>query len=163
MQDSRNNIMFRKNRAYNGRNETTADAEYEAEQARIEALRNRREQISEHRRVALHGSTEEKAGLKSKINQDAQLQLYIREQKIQEEREKNQRESQAMEEHRRMVVEMERQREMEKRERLRQAQEANRIAAISKRSQGLETKVNQDLHDRDAIVGNIHRYQPNVF
>ena len=163
MQESRNNIMFRKTKTYTGRNDTSMDSEFAAEQARIEAIRNRREQISEHRRVALHGSSEEKATLKSKIGQDAQLQLYIKEQKIQEEREKALRESQAMEEHRRMVVEMERQREAEKRERLRQAQEANRIAAMAKRSQNLETKVIEDLKDKDAIKDNIHRYQPNVF
>ena len=163
MQDSRNNIMFRKTKTYTGRNNTSIDSEYAQEQARIETIKNRRDQIAEHRRVALHGSSEEKANLKSKIDQDAQLQLYIKEQKMQEERERINRENQAMENHRLQVLEMERQKEAEKRERLRQAQESNRLSAIAKRSQLLENKVNQDLRDRDAIQESIYKYQPNVF
>jgi hypothetical protein len=162
MQDSRNNIMFRKQRAYNGRNNTSAESEYDQEQARINGLRQKREQIEEHRRVVLHGSTEERSQLKSRVGQDAQLQLYIKEQKVQEEREKHQRECEAMENHRRALVEMERQREMEKREKLRQAQESNRISAISKRSQHLENKVYEDSRDKDVIRENIYKYQPNV-
>lgn len=155
--------MFRKTKTYAGRNNTSIDSEYAQEQARIETIRNRRDQISEHRRVALHGSTEEKANLKSKVGQDAQLQLYIREQKIQEERERSRRENQAMEEHRRQLLEMERQRENEKREKLRQTQESNRIAAMAKKSENLERKVNQDVRDREAVHDLIHKYQPNVF
>lgn len=162
MQDSRNNIMFRKQKNYSGRNDTSSESEYLQEQARVEALRKKREQIEEHRRVVLHGSTEEKASLKSRVGQDAQLQLYIRDQKVQEERERHQRECDAMESHRRALVDMERQREQEKREKLRQAQEANRIAAISKRSQHLESKVYEDSRDKDAIRDSIYRYQPNV-
>lgn len=149
MQDSRNNIMFRKQKAYSGRNDTSAESEYAQEQARIEALKQKREQISEHRRVALVGSTSEKAELKARVGQDAQLQLYIKDQKMQEERERNRRENEAMENHRRAVLEMERQRELEKKERLRQAQESNRIAAMAKKSQGMERKVNQDSRDRN--------------
>ena len=163
MQDSRNNIMFRKTKTYGGRNNTSVESEYEQEQARIESIRNRREQISEHRRVALHGSSEEKLNLKSKIGQDAQLQLYIREQKVQQEREKALKESQAMENHRQMLLDMERQREAEKKERLRQAQEANRLAAIAKKSQTLERKVAEDVRDREATHESIYKYQPNVF
>lgn len=149
MQDSRNNIMFRKTKAYSGRNNTSADSEYAQEQARIDALRQKREQISEHRRVALVGSTEEKAELKARVGQDAQLQLYIKDQKVQEERERSRRENEAMENHRRAVLEMERQRELEKKERLRQAQESNRIAAMAKKSQGMERKVYEDSRDRN--------------
>lgn len=163
MQDSRNNIMFRKTKNYTGRNNTSTESEYSQEQARIETIRNKREQIAEHRRVVLHGSTEEKVGLQSRIGQDAQLQLYIKEQKVQEEREKGARENQAMENHRRMLLEMEQQREVEKRERLRQAQESNRLAAMSKRSQNLESKVGQDIRDREEIQENIYKYQPNIF
>ena len=163
MQDSRNNIMFRKTKPYAGRNNVSVDSEYAQEQARIETIKNRRDQIAEHRRVAIHGSSEEKANLKSKIGQDAQLQLYIKEQRIQEERERNARENQAMENHRKQILEMERQREAEKREKLRQAQESNRLAAISKKSESLETKVSQDSRDKDAIYENIYKYQPNVF
>ena len=163
MQDSRNNIMFRKTKMYTGRNNTSIESEYSQEQSRIDSIRNRREQIQEHRRVALHGSTEEKAALKSRIGQDAQLQLYIKDQKIQEEREKAAKEHQAMENHRIMLVQMEQQKEMEKRERLRQAQESNRLAAISRKSEALESKVSQDVRDKEAIQDNIYKYQPNVF
>jgi hypothetical protein len=149
MQDSRNNIMFRKQKAYSGRNNTSAESEYAQEQARIETLKQKREQISEHRRVALLGSSDEKAGLKARVGQDAQLQLYIKDQKMQEERERSRRENEAMEIHRRAVLEMERQRELEKKERLRQAQESNRIAAMAKRSQGMEKKVHEDIRDRN--------------
>lgn len=154
--------MNRKPKAYSGRNNTSAESDYLQDQARVEALRNKREQISEHRRVTHHGSTEEKAELKSKISQDANLQLYIKQQRMNEEREKSQRENEAMENHRRQVVEMERQREMEKRERLRQAQESNRLAALSKKSTNLERKVYDDVRDRDEIHQGIQRYQPNV-
>ena len=67
MQDSRNNIMFRKTKTYGGRNNTSVESEYSQEQARIDTIRNRRGQIEEHRRVALHGSTEEKTALKSRL------------------------------------------------------------------------------------------------
>ena len=73
------------------------------------------------------------------------------------------KENQAMEEHRRMLVDMERQREAEKREKLRQAQETNRLAAMSKKSSELEKKVSEDMYDRREIKDGIYKYQPNVF
>lgn len=163
MQDSRPNIMFRKQKNYSGRNNTSAESEYSQQQAKLEALKNKRELIAEHRRVTLYGSSEEKANFKSKVGQDAQLQLYIKEQKSMEERERNQRECDKMESHRKMLIELERQRELEKKQRLREIQESNRIAALAKKSQNLETKVQEDLKDRAAIMENIHRYTPNVF
>ena len=155
--------MFRKPKSYSGRNNSSIESEYSQEQTRVETIKNRRDQIAEHRRVVLYGSSEEKANLKFKIGQDASLLLYIREQKAQEEREIVRRESEAMENHRLKVVEMERRREEEKRERLRLAQEANRIAAIDKKNESLEKKVYQDLRDRKEIHDNIYKYQPNVF
>lgn len=163
MQDSRNNIMFRKAKTYNGRNETSGELEYAAQQARIEAIRSRRDQIQEHRRVVHHGSTQEKADLKSKVGQDAQFQLYMKEQRVQEEKKKSDMENESMESHRRMVVEMERQREIEKKQRLREMQEANRLAAVAKKTTSLEKKVSDDIQDRETIQDNIYRYQPNVF
>ncbi|OMJ88659.1 hypothetical protein SteCoe_9357 [Stentor coeruleus] len=163
MQESRGNIMNRKPKAYNGRNETSGESEHAAEQARIEALRNRKDQMQEHRRVTHHGSTQEKSELKARIGQDAQFQLYMKDQKTQEERKRSDMENEAMENHRRMVVEMERQREMEKKQRLRETQEANRLAAMAKKTTSLEKKVSGDMQDRDTIQDNIYKYQPNVF
>jgi hypothetical protein len=163
MQETRNNIMFRKVRSYNGRNITTTDTEFEAEKARIEALRNKREQISEHRRVVFYGSSEEKSRLQSEIGMDAQLQMHIKGLKDREEREKSKKEYQVMEEHRRMLIEMEKEREREKKEKLRQMQEDNRIAALVKKCEWMEKKVTEDMKDRDAIRENLEKYQPNVF
>jgi hypothetical protein len=163
MQDSRPNIMFRKQKNYSGRNNTTAESEFSQQQARLEALKNKREQIAEHRRVTLYGSEEEKANFKSKVGKDAQLQLYIKEQKILEEKERNQRENEKMESHRTMLIEMERQREIEKKMRLREIQESNRIAALTKKSMYLENKIQEDSRDRATIVENVNRFTPNVF
>jgi len=163
MQDSRNNIMFRKSKPYSGRNNSSSEAEYSAEQAKLMALKSRREQILEHRRVSFYGSSEEKSLLKSKINQDAQLQLYIKNQKNEEERQKALQESKAVEQHRQLLLEMERQRDQLKKDRLRETQESNRIAAISKKSQNLENKILQDMKDRDSLERSIYNYTPNVF
>lgn len=163
MQETRNNIMFRKTKTYNGRNDTSGEAEYSSEQSRIDAIRTRREQIQEHRRVVLHGSTQEKTDLKARIGQDANFQLYMKEQKNQEEKKRSDMENEAMENHRRMAVEMERQREIEKKQRLKEAQEANRLAAIAKKNMTLEKKVSDDMKDREVIQENIQKYQPNVF
>lgn len=162
MQDSRNNIMFRKPKAYSGRNNTTADSEYLHEQARIKALQTRREQISEHRRIVLYGSSEERTELKLQIEKDAQLQLYIKDQKFKEEKEKSVKENELMEEHRKALLEREGRIEEEKRERWRKTQEENRLMAIAKKSLGLEMKVKEDVKDRNDILENIQRYQPNV-
>jgi adenylate kinase len=87
----------------------------------------------------------------------------MRDQKTQEERKRSDMENESMENHRRMVVDMERQREVEKKQRLRETQEANRLAAMAKKSTSLEKKVSGDMQDRDTIQDNIYKYQPNVF
>jgi len=163
MQDSRNNIMFRKHKAYNGRNDSHLDAEHQAEQARLEQLRKRREEISEQRRMALFGSSEEKGSLKQRIAEEAQLQQIMREQRISEERQREQLENQRMEEHRRRMVDMERQREVERREKMRQMQEENRMAALAKSSDRIHRKVTEDRKDRETIYSNVSSYNPNVF
>lgn len=163
MQDSRNNIMFRKSKAYNGRNDTSLDTEYAAEQAKLEQVRNKRQTIGEHRRVALFGSTEEKAAYKQRIAQDAQLQLIMRDQQLKEEQERHNREYSRMEEHRRMMEDLELQREAQRRAKVIQMQNENRMAALAKSADVLQKKVSEDRRDRETIQENITSYQPNVF
>lgn len=163
MQDSRNNIMFRKQKPYSGRNNTSSESEYNSQQQKLLALKTRRDQILEHRRVSFYGSSEEKAELKQKINQDAELQLHIKSLKIQEERQKAILENESIENHRQLLLEMERQNELNKKQRLREIQESNRIAALSKKSQNLENKIVEDMQDRDTIQRSIYNYTPNVF
>ncbi|CAG9311612.1 unnamed protein product [Blepharisma stoltei] len=163
MEDSRNNVMFRKTKPYNGRNETSLDSEYQAEQARLEQAKAKRHQIAESRRVALFGSTEEKAAYKQRISQDAQLQLIMREQQAKEQREKEERTNARVEEHRRMMEDLERQREAQRRAKLIQMQNENRLAAMAKHTDNLQKKVTEDRRDREMIQENIVNYQPNVF
>ncbi|OMJ73707.1 hypothetical protein SteCoe_27551 [Stentor coeruleus] len=163
MQDSRSNIMFRKTKSYNGRNNTSSDSEYAAEQSRIGSIKQRREKIKEHRRVVFYGSSQEKSELKARISLDAQFQLIMKEQKFLEEKRRSDIESEAIEKHRKIILQMERQKEMEKKQRLREVQEANRLASIARRTSSLEKKVLDDMRDREIIQENIYRYQPNVF
>ncbi|CAG9315668.1 unnamed protein product [Blepharisma stoltei] len=163
MEDSRNNIMFRKQKPYNGRNDTSLDTEFQAEQARLEQAKAKRQQIAESRRVALFGSTEEKSSYKQRINQDAQLQLIMREQQLKEQREREEREHARLEEHRRMMEDLERQREAQRRAKLIQMQNENRLAAMARNTDLLHKKVSEDRRDREMIQENIMNYQPNVF
>mmetsp|Transcript_23675 Transcript_23675/g.23430 ORF Transcript_23675/g.23430 Transcript_23675/m.23430 type:complete len:164 (+) Transcript_23675:39-530(+) len=163
MQDSKNNIMFRKTRAYNGRNDSSIDSDFSQEQARYDQQRQRRQETEEQRRVMLFGSSEEKAAHQSKVKQDANLQLMMREQQEKERRERQRREDQRVEEHRQMMDDMHNQRERERREKMRQMQEENRMAIMAKNSESLYRKVNQDRQDKDSINSNISNYQPNVF
>lgn len=163
MQDSRNNIMFRKVKTYSGRNDTTADADFYKEQAKIEALRSRRENVGERRRVALFGSRDERYDMQKRFLEDAQIQMTIKQQKQQEEKTRESQQNQQLERHRQMMDALYREREVRRREKLRQASEENRIAALAKSSDSLYGKVMEDLRDREMIRQNIQRYNPNVF
>ena len=160
--DSRNNIMFRKPKAYGGRNDSTAETQYAAEQARLQALRQKREELTESKRISNCGSSDERYNSKSQTYQDAQYQLEVRQQLMRDEHEKKQRADQEMEDHRRKVLDMEQQREMERRAKMRQIQEENRIAAMSKNYNNVYQKINEDRRDRDAIESNLYNYNPNV-
>lgn len=155
--------MFRKQKPYSGRNNLSSETEYSSQQQKLEAIKSRRDQIREHRRVLFYGSSEEKSSLKSQINQDAELQLHIKSLKLQEERQKCILENESIESHRQLLIQMERQRELEKKQRLREIQESNRIAALAKRSQNLENKIVEDMKDREDIQRAIYSYTPNVF
>lgn len=163
MQDSKNNIMFRKTKAYNGRNNTSIESDFNQEQARIETLRQKRNETEEHRRVMLFGSTEEKASHKQRVSQDANLQMIMRDQQVKEHREREKREDNRVDEHRRLMDDLQGQRDRERREKMRQMQEENRMASMAKNSDGLYKKVNEDRQDRDAVRSHVSNYQPNVF
>lgn len=163
MYDNRGNIMLRKQKPYSGRNNTSIEAEHASEQAKLDTLRNRRNNIGEQRRVAIFGSTEERANLKQRIAEDAQLQLTIKEQRIREEREWDRREHERIEQHRQMMAQMEAERERMRRERSRQVAQENKLAAIAKVSDSLVSKVSADRRDREVIEEQVARYNPNVF
>ena len=163
MQDSRNNIMFRKVKTYSGRNDTTADADFYKEQAKIESLRARRENIGERRRVALFGSRDERYDVQKRFLEDFQIQMTIKQQKQQEEKSRESQENQQLERHRKMMDALCTEREGTRRENLRQVSIENRLAALAKSSEFLYGKVMEDLRDREMIRQNILRYNPNVF
>lgn len=163
MYDSRGNIMLRKPKSYSGRNTTSIEAEHASEQAKLDTIRSRRNNIGEQRRVAIFGSTEEKAGLKQRIAEDAQLQLSIKEQRVREERNWERQENERVEQHRQMMSQMEADRERTRRERSRQVAQENKFAAIAKVSDTLVYKVDADRRDREVIEQHITKYNPNVF
>ena len=160
--DSRNNIMFRKPKAYTGRNDTTAETQYQAEQARLQALRQRREGLVEEKRIDYCGSSDERYHKKSQVNQEAQYQLNIKTSLIQEEIEKKREAERLMEVHRQKLINLDRQRDMERKMKLRQIQEENRLAALAKNYDNIHKKIKEDRRDRETIEKNIYNYAPNV-
>ena len=80
-------ILNRKLKSYFGRNNTSLDSEFEKEQSQLAALRSRTQSLGEQRRVALFGSTKEKVALQHKVNEDANFQLVIKEQRDKEQAE----------------------------------------------------------------------------
>lgn len=65
--DSKHSILNRPQRSYNGRNATTLDSDHSKEEARIQALRQRREKLAEERRVAMFGNSNERAQMHQQI------------------------------------------------------------------------------------------------
>lgn len=156
-------INNRKPKPYSGRNETSHESDYQKEVQDLEARKTRTEAMGEQRRVALFGSTTEKAALKQKVSEDANFQMVIKEQRMREMGDHNRRADEAMEEHRVAMLTMEQERERQRRERTRQIQEENRLAALAKANESLHRKVTQDRRDQEAINERISGYQPNVF
>lgn len=161
--DSRNNVMLRKNKPYNGRNTTTMEAEYEKDQERINARRNRKQEMGEFRRVTTYGSSEEKYDLKSQVNQEAEIQLAFRDVRAREDCARERRENEGIEDHRQQMLDMQLNQEMDRKTKLRQIQEENRLAAMAKSSESLYRKVNEDRSDRTKLESNLYNYNPNVF
>jgi hypothetical protein len=156
-------INNRKPKPYSGRNDTSHDSDFQKEQAELEGLKARTETLGEQRRVALFGSTAEKAALKQRVSEDANFQLVIKDQRMREQSEQERRANEAMEQHRVAMLEMEQERERQRRERTRQIQEENRLAALAKANENLHRKVTQDRRDQEATSESISSYQPNVF
>ena len=156
-------ILNRKPKPYSGRNDTSLDSEFEKEQGQLEARRARTMTLGEQRRVALFGSTEEKAALKQKVSEDAAFQLIIKGERQKEQEDQERRQFELMEQHRVYMMEMEQERERQRRERLRQIQEENRLASIAKATESLHRKVTEDRRDYETTMERISSYQPNVF
>lgn len=163
MQDSRNNIMFRKVKTYSGRNNTTRETDFYKESSRIQAIKTRRDNIGEHRRVALFGSRDERYSMQQRFLEDAQLQLNMKQLRTQEEQAREQLENQQVERHRQMMDVLDTQREGQRREKLRQASQENKLAAMAKSSDSLYSKAMEDIRDKENIKKNIQKYKPNVF
>jgi hypothetical protein len=60
MDGSRESIMNRPRRGYSGHNEENREKEYQREQARLEAKRQKYNELNEHRRKTLWGNKAEK-------------------------------------------------------------------------------------------------------
>ena len=162
MEESRNNIMFRKLKPYNGRNNTTSETEYARSLSKVENLKKKREELGEHLRIAHFGSQEEKSRLQEKIRQDAELQILIKNNKIEEEKKREELENLKLEAHRRALIALEKRKDDEKKEKYRQAQRENYIILNSKHEQNLYFKVKEDVKDRNLILEHIQSYTPNV-
>jgi len=156
-------ILNRKLKSYFGRNNTSLDSEFEKEQSQLAALRSRTQSLGEQRRLALFGSTKEKVALQHKVNEDANFQLVIKEQRDKEQAEIERRQNDMMEQYRLAMLKLEQEREQQRRAQLRQVQEENRLAALARASEALHQKVVQDRKDYEATLEQVTHYQPNVF
>jgi hypothetical protein len=162
MEDSRNNIMFRKIRPYSGRNCTTDQLEYLKSVERINSLKKKRQEIGEHLRIVNYGTREEKNKLKESIRNDADVLLEIKNQKILQEKEFDIKEHQKIIDHQKLLLEIQAKKEEEKKQIIKKVQMDNYIAFISKSHEKISKKVMEDMIDRECIHKSISNYNPNV-